>query len=753
MTAIANAKGPAPPIPPLAYAPEPLPGEPLDGYLEYVAHGLGVPHRGLHRHLGLKSTTAYALVRDITTTDAENLARATGIPAHRWIAMTLRRYAHIQLMPPPDKRGHGTGVWARGSGARYCPDCLRERGLRWLEFWYVQWSFACARHQRLLLTRCPRCQRPVRSRAAGHPVTSATPHRETTALDGCDCATSILADADAIEGRCKSVAPACILAAQQSVHDVIHEDARTVTAFGRPVSRIEWLNDVAALTRLLATYLPTDHIPQAYVDILSTTTPLDVDGRDSLPAILTEWGSRLALGPTVSPAARLRDTTLSPVAMALTATAAITIVSSATIPGARELLEVLPASARSGAAGRAHARKLSWALVMALDPRKGRIWRGQAPSYRIKTARLRPDGSERPPLDPAKVPACLWRSALEPHGLRHHGYTALAGSAALLSVGTDPNIKRASERLGHLHLAGRVQRDISVVLGLADPDSTEFFDDLLSLHDLLATTTVPIDYARRRRTFPLPVPPAARTARRIARELGLRPTPRLTRYMGWWVFEELTGNDVLLREQHLQVHASHRIAYARQRDVWNADPPVALLRRAEHALLVNRLDEPLVWSPLRSADGGWVCAPTDTKRLLAGWTNRRGRRSSRPGTGAVEGLQLREAVAFAASGQSLAADRLAVRIARFAVVVEVGTITQAAKRIGIRQPTVSACLTTLERDLSVTLLDRGTHGFTITPAGRELQRLACEGAASDRLRNTGSHRDHSAGSRPNEEPA
>lgn len=740
----------------LAYAPPPLTGEPLDGYLEHVAAQCTRPPSDLHRQLGLTNLRPYSIVRTLDATQARRLAFATGIPVPRLRAMTLERYAHLGLMPRFDKRGHGTGTWPRGSGARYCPDCLSERDRRWRLSWYLQWTFVCVRHQRLLHPRCPGCGRAVRSRPQGHPISAYGAPAITNEWTECSCSTDLLA---AEAHRTALPAPRALLApivhAQEVIHGVIHGPGpEPVVAFGDHRSRMEWMHDLASLTRLMMTHLPADHIPSSYAHVLTAqhvSTQLDAltewpiaaetlrqgpSTADRSPALgqgvlhlLASWDEHLGLRTTGSAGVRLGDATMSPPAIALTATAAATILTSPDIDTARGLMKVLPEPARLAAVAQAAPRRLSWSLIQALDvpntSSRGRPARARL--LRLQSARFRPDGTERPPLDPAKVPAHIWDTvaAEHPDQLRS-GYAGFSTSVAVLSLATKTGVRQTCQRLAHPHLGSLIEKQLTSVLGLADapPIAGEptLFGDLLLLHDALATGDVPIDYARRRRTFPEPVTPAERTARRIARALDMRPTPRLRRFMGWWIFELLTGSDVLLSEKRLDLHATHRLAYARQRAEWAADPPPGLLRRAEHALLRNCLDEPLTWAPIRGIEGTWRCPAPRIERQLD-WSNRKGRASTRIDGTAVDGLELRDAVRFAVSGQTLAARRLAVKMARFALVAEVGSITKAARGAGISQSSLSNSMAALERDLAATLINRHGHGVTLTAAGRHLLRL------------------------------
>jgi DNA-binding transcriptional LysR family regulator len=56
----------------------------------------------------------------------------------------------------------------------------------------------------------------------------------------------------------------------------------------------------------------------------------------------------------------------------------------------------------------------------------------------------------------------------------------------------------------------------------------------------------------------------------------------------------------------------------------------------------------------------------------------------------------------------------------FVAVVDEGSFTRAARRVGISQPSLSQHIRTLEADVEGLLLDRLPHGVSLTPAGRAL---------------------------------
>ncbi|MFD1250649.1 LysR family transcriptional regulator [Nocardioides ginsengisoli] len=474
-----------------------------------------------------------------------------------------------------------------------------------------------------------------------------------------------------------------------------------------------------------------------YVDVLVGTSHLAGDttpargaasSRVEVEDLVASWSPILGLTPMRSPAARFSDAVRSPVAFAMAATAATLVLTSSSCEQAREVVSVLlsPKARRDAVTG-ANARSLSWNLIRALDdPTKARR-PAAARSIRIGTARYRSDGTERWPLDGSRLPARAWPSlrAASPWA-DANPYIGLVVSAALLRIATNLTTTEACRQLNHEHLGPRTARELGPLLGRTPGSGHDHFEELVRLHDAISTAAVPIDYTRRRHTFRAPTPIPERTARRIARELGLRPTPRLRTFMSWWIHEALSGNDVLLSESCLHLPGPLRHAYARQRSEWESDPPPLMVRRAEHALLVNRLDEPITWAPAYGTDGCWTCPPPQLDRTLDGWANRSLRGARRSVSHDLDRLPLSGRVAFAMSDQSWETRRLAVLMARFKMVVDVGTITQTANLIGVRQPTLSVAMRSLERQVGVTLLERSRHGFTLTPQGRQLHQLITE---------------------------
>lgn len=718
---------------PLAYAPPPLEDEPLDGYLEYLAHRLRLPSTVLHAHLGVRPDSAFGLARELSRTQARGLAAATDLTPERLHSMTLRRYADIGLLPAKREQGGGPGPWLRRRGARFCPRCLRERDMRWRLSWYLQWTFICPDHAVLLDACCPACGRPARTRISGHPIAGTTGAAQSQIDDGgpsrrCPCAVQTLAAADELRTAEHSVldrpVPAVYVRAQQAIAERI-EGRGGVHYLGFDRSNTEWIHDLAALCRLLVVNMPTDRITAAYRDVLATegeSTPIG-QNQDPVGESLGLWVDHLGLSPFTSPAARFAEAGASRVTFALVATVATTILN---VPGlataARLLASVLPAGVRKDAARLSRARGISWPLARALWLVEHPAQPAQTRAIRLGSDRFRPDGSPRVPLDRSRIPVRPWSSVrAELAWSGQNPFTGLATTVGLLTIATPLPLRVACEHLDHAHLANRVAHETrKLFAALATTTEPDIFDDLLRIHDAISTGLVPIDYVRRRRVFPRPTSLAQRTATKTARELGQRPTPRLARFMSWWIYEQLTGNDVLLRPELLDLPGAIRWFYARQRDTWDPEPPARLLRQAEHALMVNRIDEPITWTPTVTSDGTWTCLPALMDRQLD-WSQSTSRESSKPTETSIEHLGLQEVVALAGSGQSPRSDRLAIMLARFEAVTVHGTVTGAADQLGIAQPTLSITMRSLERELGKALLHRSHHAITLTDQGQALR--------------------------------
>ncbi|MFI2377965.1 TniQ family protein [Streptomyces sp. NPDC018964] len=152
----------------------PLPGEALDSWLEATARRMDTTLGDVLLHFGFpvrqragnqfRSIPAdWTIFLDERLTAA--VAHATGTAPEAVTAMTLAHYDGRALRMSAGSRAVTRHVlWGRGRGSRFCPDCLHSSDGRWQLSWRLGFSFACTRHRRLLVDRCPHCGRVPRLR-------------------------------------------------------------------------------------------------------------------------------------------------------------------------------------------------------------------------------------------------------------------------------------------------------------------------------------------------------------------------------------------------------------------------------------------------------------------------------------------------------------------------------------------------------------------------------------------------------------
>ncbi len=153
-------------------SPETL--EPWPSYIDRLADFWKVPLSVMLSRLGLvesdgkKSFPAYGVF--LTEAQATGCALVAGLARDEIDSMLLARLAP-QFMPDLAKDGLDSKVvsetarqgWVYFNGTHLCPACLRERSGAWSLLWKLPWSFACVKHQVILVDRCPDCGRRPRA--------------------------------------------------------------------------------------------------------------------------------------------------------------------------------------------------------------------------------------------------------------------------------------------------------------------------------------------------------------------------------------------------------------------------------------------------------------------------------------------------------------------------------------------------------------------------------------------------------------
>lgn len=663
----------------VAYLPSPLIDEPLDGWVARTASGLRTSSTRLLRHWGISPTAN--LLRDISPTMLATLVDSTGLGADELEHMTLARWDRLGLRPSTAKRGHGGGAWARGAGGRHCVDCLQERGGVFRLQWSLQWSFACVRHQTLLrpTTTCTHPENLRYGRTSGASARFAEHH-------------PLLATQSTLD---------CYLA---------NPKGSTLSILGnRPTWEV--FSDLGALTRMVLAS-PVAEDPTQLLAAL--------DARDS-----RDWVGLRPLLPrstgSDSPAARLRAASEHPALIGLAAAVALEVLTQSSLDeAARQLWWASPA-ARLEAAHHARTRKFSWALTRALasDAPNQRRPRSVLLS-RFDLARFDEHHRRLSPLDPAKIPSSCWPTVRLEGVEQDPRISAVSASAALAMVATGRRANGAFDRLGLGHLANRIESDWDKAFDATD-DGDRNFADLLALQRTLVDGDVPIDYDRRRRIFPEPRTLGRRTESRICDAIGRRLTAPEARFVAWYVWELLTGSDVLVSERTVNTHLNGQLRYRAQRAVWREHPPDILHGLAETALRRNRVPEPLTWAPIKD-QGAWVLPrdPTEERPLEARRRPAEVRGGSRSPAVQNLGYDFESAVAFAASSNTTARRHLARNMRRFFVVAHAGSLRAAAPHLGITGPTLSVQIRDLERSLAQSLFDRHAGRMVLRPEGRQL---------------------------------
>jgi len=161
----------------LPHVAMPLPDEPLDSWVEFMAHSYGATVGEMARALGLIDAdgvpragpqSARAWSTALEPQQLLNLERTTGRPGDEFLAMTRTTFAANAIRLTPQGR-ISASCPSTGVAARYCPECLADSGGRWRLSWQFPFGFACLRHRRLLVDVCPKCGQPPR--LIGHPLT------------------------------------------------------------------------------------------------------------------------------------------------------------------------------------------------------------------------------------------------------------------------------------------------------------------------------------------------------------------------------------------------------------------------------------------------------------------------------------------------------------------------------------------------------------------------------------------------------
>lgn len=137
-----------------------LPYEWLPAALRRVGHAAGASANDIINWCELSPLVSHkpSIANFVTGAMAQHLQAGLGVDADIVPTMVMSYF-------PGDLvalRANGTVAqsknWTRGSGTRYCPDCLRENPGVFYTYWRLWWCFLCERHKTVLRDVCPACQ-------------------------------------------------------------------------------------------------------------------------------------------------------------------------------------------------------------------------------------------------------------------------------------------------------------------------------------------------------------------------------------------------------------------------------------------------------------------------------------------------------------------------------------------------------------------------------------------------------------------
>ena len=141
----------------------PVEGEAIDSWLEAIAVRCDAAFGDVAEHVGIPVDYSSSWVVDLTADQTEMLAQATAIDPAVIRAGTLCLFDGLAVSVDRENRRIRNDIpWARlgpTPRSRYCPKCLAHDGGRWQLRWRLSWSFACTKHNCLLVDECPRCRR------------------------------------------------------------------------------------------------------------------------------------------------------------------------------------------------------------------------------------------------------------------------------------------------------------------------------------------------------------------------------------------------------------------------------------------------------------------------------------------------------------------------------------------------------------------------------------------------------------------
>lgn len=703
------------------------PDESVDSWIETLAHLNACAPRHIVTQASLNNGgNAAPLTRSLRIETAQALETATGVPHTEIMRATLNRYQVVGLQPTYGRR-IAEGTWASYPGTKFCPECLKERGLRWILSWHLSWRNTCLKHQCLLLAHCPACGTPPRDSGHPHPRTLAD---TTGSARGKTCSWSCATEFLASSTPEALPASSSLLRTERTLSKILETgQAELQYTDGTQLAARHFFSDLTLLTRSALTAIKTGevgfHSDEDY-DQSARSRPLDLSDAFAPPY-------RGNLRSTDQPA---------PATMALATSLALEVLTDPRFRGAashpsdgywltkqraKGIVDKMRRSALS-----LHSHYLE-RLVNGISPPASK---GNSPvsssQGRRKAAhsvhaltRARPHS-----IDAVNLPSCLWPEAI------HHapslparvarGFPYLA-PIAMAAIGRKPDLENLATQFGL-----KADRDsIRTALNhlVSNETGVGAVEYLANLHDHLREFPPPIDYRRRRRLFPTPTHLSRDASglgpmqlRRLARAGDHYKTKAFTWKINRYVWQLLTGYDPFVTQGAQLLHGPAAYEYRKFVHSMHPDLQQTAGEVAEQLLLRHRIGEPVAYDlSWDSAAQTWAQNGHFTHFLKhSGRTDLR-RSSLSLQIAASTAGDPEELIHLALAGEH----HLALRLYRFVLTQHLDTALSASKALGLSTGQVRRETNRIETALGDQLfISRPHFGRQITPSGRELATIA-----------------------------
>lgn len=144
----------------------------LPSLLRRVGHAFGASTDDITHWCGLYNFPIYVRTRlgnRLWTAPSQGVETGLGLTAAQ-LQTTVMDHLPVDLVSlRPDGTPMQSKDWSRGTGTRYCVQCLREQPGVFYTQWRLWWSFICDRHHILLRSGCGACHQDIVEATAQEP--------------------------------------------------------------------------------------------------------------------------------------------------------------------------------------------------------------------------------------------------------------------------------------------------------------------------------------------------------------------------------------------------------------------------------------------------------------------------------------------------------------------------------------------------------------------------------------------------------